>query len=282
MLERQMEEAIASCPDLFIEPGLTMIRRQVVINGRRPDVLFSDSLSRHLLVEIQCGRLDEGHLQRHFYYFFDYRAKYPSAHLRLMFIANRVVPQHKDFLDEHGYEYREIPEQDFDRRLSTCIARSGIPILDDLDLITTPGVLSATTYEILYQIETQPMTMCYKMLLLMFLAECADGQGRFSLRGLAEKFQEFFVRRSIEGKQEENPNRVAPGVLSRRTTSNWERVIREQPVHYLTDSFVIDEVSSVRWAPRIWNLWSEELRREIRAASLDRLARYFQRHAGGY
>ena len=28
---------------------------------------------------------------RHFYYYFDYRAKYPSMPLRLMFIANRLV-----------------------------------------------------------------------------------------------------------------------------------------------------------------------------------------------
>lgn len=113
MLEIQMEEAIANCPELFIESGLRLLRRQVVINGRRrPDVLFSDGLSRHLLVEIQSGRLDEEHLQRHFYYYFDYRSKYPSTHPRLMFIANRMVPRHKEFLDEHGYEFKEIPEQD--------------------------------------------------------------------------------------------------------------------------------------------------------------------------
>jgi len=248
----------------------------------RPDVLFSDALSRHLLVEIQHGRLDEGHLQRHFYYFFDYRAKYPSTHLRLMFIANRVVPQHKDFLDEHGYEYREIPEQDFEKRLNTCSGRSETPSLDQREVVTTPGVLAPTTYEILYQIETQPMTMCYKMLLLMYMAECADLHGRVSLSALAEKFQEFFIRRSIDGKLEENPKRVTQGVLSRRSASNWERVIREQPVHYLTDLFLIDEVSSVRWAPRIWSLWNQELQREIRMASFDRLVRYFDRHAGGY
>jgi len=124
MLERNMEEAVANCPDLFIEPGLTLVRRQVVINGRRPDVLFSDMLSRHLLVEIQSGRLDEEHLQRHFYYYFDYRSKYPSTNLRLMFIANRLVPQHKEFLDEHGYEFREFPEHEFERRVSLCLGRS--------------------------------------------------------------------------------------------------------------------------------------------------------------
>jgi hypothetical protein len=37
-----------------------------------------------------------------------------------MFIANRLVPQHKEFLDEHGYEFREVPEQDFERRVAAC------------------------------------------------------------------------------------------------------------------------------------------------------------------
>jgi hypothetical protein len=59
MLKREMEDAVSICPDLFIEPGLTLVRQQAVIDGRRPDLLFSDSLSRHLLVELQCGRLDE-------------------------------------------------------------------------------------------------------------------------------------------------------------------------------------------------------------------------------
>ena len=111
--------------ELFIEPGLTLIRRQAVINGRRPDILFCDRLSRHVLVELQKGRLDESHLQRHFYYFYDYRAKYPNAHARLIFIANRIVPQHKDFLDDHGYEFREYSESDFERKAADCLAQSG-------------------------------------------------------------------------------------------------------------------------------------------------------------
>lgn len=282
MLERQMEEAIAACPDLFIEPGLNLIRRQVVINGRRPDVLFSDALSRHLLVEIQSGRLDEDHLQRHFYYYFDYRAKYPSTHLRLMFIANTLVPRHKEFLDEHGYEFREYPEHEFARRLEACDLRCHGEISQQVEPVTTPGVLAPSTYELLYEIEMQPMTMSYKMLLLMFMAELADSEGRISVRSLAEQFQYFFVKRSIDQKKEENPNRVKPGVLSRRSLSEWERTIRDQPVHYLTESFVIDEGPSVRWASRIWSRWNNELKREIHAAALDRLVRYFDRHAGGY
>lgn len=278
-----MEVAVANCPELFIEPGLSLIRRQVVINGRRPDILFSDHLSRHLLVELQCGRLDEEHLQRHFYYFFDYRAKYPSTHLRLMFIANRLVPQHKEFLDEHGYEFREYPENEFERRVRDCSVRQGQVADARVEVLETPGVLAASTHEILYEVETQKMTLCYKMLLLTCMSDLADSDGRVQIRAIAEKFQEFFVSRHVQKKAEENPNIVKPGTLSSRSVSSWERVIREQPVHYLTDRFVVDEGTSIRWASRIWSLWNADLKREIRYAAFDRLIRYFNRSVpGGY
>lgn len=283
MLEHDMELAVANCPELFIEPGLKLMRRQVVINGRRPDVLFADSFSRHLLVEIQRGRLDEDHLQRHFYYFFDYRAKYPKTHLRLMFIANRLVPQHKEFLDEHGYEFREYPEGEFERRVRECSARHTGEAAPALEAVETPGVLPANTHEILYEIETHKMTLCYKMLLLLSMADLADVNGNVPTRAVAERFQEFFISRSVQNKSEENPNLVAPGALSTRTLMAWERVIREQPVRYLTDSFVIDEGASIRWAPRIWGQWSTDLQGEIRNAAFDRLVRYFNRNVpGGY
>jgi hypothetical protein len=282
MLERQMEEAVAACPDLFIEPGLKLVRRQAVINGRRPDVLFSDALERHLLVEIQRGRLDEDHLQRHFYYFYDYRAKYPQISLRLMFIANRLVPQHQQFLDEHGYEFREIPENDFERRLNTCGARGHQLIREEVEPFTTPGVLAPSTYALLFEIEKHRMTMSYKMLLLMFMTELTDSTGRVLIRSLAERFQQFFVERSIRHKVEENPNRVPAGALSAKSVSEWERTIRFQPVRYLTENFVVDEGATIRWSPRIWSNWSEELKREIHMTSFDRLVRYFNQNAGGY
>lgn len=274
-----MEEAVASCPDLFIEPGLTVVRRQVVINGKRPDVLFTDFLSRHLLVEIQRGRLDEDHLQRHFYYYFDYRAKYPTTPLRLMFIANRLVPQHKEFLDQHGYEFREFPEGEFERRVNECRTRVHAPI--ETETVTTPGVLAPSTYELLFEFEAEPMTLCYKMVLLIAMAELADADGRVLTRSLAERFQEFFVARALQGKAEENPKRVTPGTLSNRTVSSWERIIRDQPVHYLTEKFVIDEGPTIRWAPRIQEQWNPALQKEIVTACTDRLMRYFNRHVPG-
>ncbi len=95
--------------------------------------------------------------------------------------------------------------------------------------------------------------MSYKMILLMLMSERADASGTVRLQALAEDFQQLFVTRSLDGKSEENPNRLKPGTMARRTTRKWKQVLREQPVHYLTESFVIDEASTIRWAPRIWN-----------------------------
>jgi Endonuclease NucS len=283
MLERDMEIAVASCPELFIEPGLSLVRRQVVINGRRPDVLFTDHLSRHLLVEIQRGRLDEDHLQRHFYYYFDYRAKHPAAHLRLMFIANRLVPQHKEFLDEHGYEFREYPANEFLRRVQECCARHHTASSVEFEIAESSDSLPSGFHEILFDVETQKMTLCYKMLLLMLMTDLANEDGSSALRVIAEKFQEFFVSRAVERKFEENPNLVTPGTLSTRSLSAWERVIRDQPVRYLSERFVVNDGTSIRWAPSIWALWNPDLRRELRNAAFDRLVRYFNRNVpGGY
>lgn len=281
MLEIQMEEAVASCPNLFIEPGLTLVRRQVVINGRRPDVLFTDGLSRHLLVEIQRGRLDENHLQRHCYYFYDYRQKYPSTHPRLMFIANRLVSQHKDFLADHGYEFKEIPEQEFERKFDRCLGTRPAAA-DSVELVTSPGVLNPATYELIYEVERHRMAMSYKMLLLLFMAELSDGQGRVPLYQLARRFQEFFVQRATQGKLEENPNRVKLGTLANKSLTSWERTIRQMPVKYLTENFVADEGNHIRWATRIWSNWSPELKQEIFSSATNRLVWYFNRYAGGY
>jgi hypothetical protein len=282
MLERDMEVAVATCPDLFIEPGLSLIQRQVVINGRRPDILFTDGLSRHLLVELQCGRLDEDHLQRHVYYYIDYRAKYPSTHPRLVFIANRLVPQHKTFLDDHGYEFREIPENDFASRIRKCIARGNEINAPVIEPVETPGVLTASVHEILYDIEQQRMTLSYKMLLLMFMCESPDASGSVPLQRLAESFQEFFIRRATDGKSLENPNAFRDSTsVAARSITQWERVIREMPVAHLTEQFVIDESTSIRWSPRIWSQWNEDLKRNIRDGAFDRLVRYFNKNVPG-
>jgi hypothetical protein len=278
LLEHQMEDAVARCPERFIENNLQLVRRQIVINGKRPDILFKDALQRHLLVELQRGRLDEDHLQRHVFYFYDYRAKYPDSHPRLMFVANRVIPQHKEFLDDHGYEYREIPEREFARKISEC---TNTDVQLAVEIKESPGVLPLEYQELLFEVERQRMTMCYKMLLLIEVIDNADSDGRISVEVLARKFRSFFQARLAQGKAEENPNRFRRGLLSQRSIEAWKRVIREQPVHHLGHKFVIDEGNSIRWAPEVLNRWTSNLKKELRDAAMKRLVTYFIKYVPG-
>jgi hypothetical protein len=111
-----MEEVVARCPDLLIQAGLHFVGRQIVLNGRRPDILFEDVWDRHLRVELQRGKPEEEHLPRHVDSFYDDRAEYPETHPRLVFLASRVIPRQKEFLEHYGSEYKEIPEREFSRR----------------------------------------------------------------------------------------------------------------------------------------------------------------------
>ena len=136
-------------------------------------------------------------------------------------------------------------------------------------------------YDILYDIERERMTLSYKMLLLMFLAEDSDATGRVSLRTMADRFQSFFVDRSVRGKAEENPNVVQPGVLAARSLSEWERTIVDQPLHYISRELVVKDGDQIIWAPRVQTIWSNQMRDELRRAAVDRLVRYFDRNVPG-
>lgn len=195
-----------------------------------------------------------------------------------MFLANRVIPQHKEFLDDHGYEYKEIPEREFSRRMADC---TNAPGRIDIETKESPGVLPLTYQELLYSVEIQPMTMCYKMLLLLEMTDHADPRGRVPISLIALNFKNFFQLRIAGGKAEENPNRFYRGRLGDRSIEKWVSVIREQPVAHLGTKFISDEGEHLRWAPEIWTQWSPDLRRELRDAAMHRLTLYFDKHVPG-
>jgi hypothetical protein len=98
---------------------------------------------------------------------------------------------------------------------------------------------------------------------------------------MAERFQSFFVDRSVRSKAEENPNVVQPGVLAGRNLSGWERTIVDQPLRYISPELVVKVGEQISWAPRVWAVWSDQLRDKVRRAAFDRLVRYFERNVPG-
>jgi hypothetical protein len=134
--------------------------------------------------------------------------------------------------------------------------------------------------QILREIEKQRMAYSFKMLLLVLMAELADSQGRVPIRIAAERFRDFFAERARENKQVENPNR--PGDLINRTAEKWETVIIHDPAKRMGHSLVQFDESYVRWAPRVWDLWSPDFKRQVHDVAHRRLREYFDRHAGGF
>lgn len=116
MKEADMEELIVRYPELFLEKGLTLLDQQHVLeNYRRPDVLFRDAKGRHVLVEIQCGALDEQHAARVLDYVGAYKMANPDKEIRMIFVAQYIAPARKNFLKMFDFEFKEIPLEQFQR-----------------------------------------------------------------------------------------------------------------------------------------------------------------------
>ncbi|RMH66419.1 MAG: DUF91 domain-containing protein [Calditrichaeota bacterium] len=114
MKEADMEALIARYPELFLEKGLKLMDRQYVLrNYRRPDLLFRDKKGRDVLVEIQCGALDEGHAMRMMDYMGGHMEAHPDKDVRLIFVAQYIAPSRKKFFDRYKIEYKEIPLDTF-------------------------------------------------------------------------------------------------------------------------------------------------------------------------
>ena len=113
MNEKLMQDLLKAFPCELIEDQLQYVDREVGTGNRRLDLIFSDRHNRLILVEVQQGSLDTKHIDRHIDFVEGFAEKNPDVDLRLMFIANRIDPLRKSFLERRGYEYLEIPPSKF-------------------------------------------------------------------------------------------------------------------------------------------------------------------------
>lgn len=109
MNEKLMQDLLKNFPCELIEDGLEYYNREIATGNRRIDLVFKDKRQRLLLVEAQIGSLDTKHIDRHIDFIEGYLDKRPDVDLRLMYVANKIDPLRKSFLEKRGYEYLEIP-----------------------------------------------------------------------------------------------------------------------------------------------------------------------------
>ncbi len=114
MLEKLMQDIIVKYPsEILGEEGLEYVKREIQTGNRRIDVLLKDRMDRIILVEVQRGSLDTKHIDRHIDFVEGFIEHNPDLDVRLLFVANRIDPLRKQFLERRGYEYLEIPQSKF-------------------------------------------------------------------------------------------------------------------------------------------------------------------------
>ena len=114
MNEKFMQDIIVKYPsEILGEEGLEYFKREVSTGNRRIDVILKDRRDRIVLVEVQKGSLDTKHIDRHIDFVEGFIEHNPELDVRLLFVANRIDPLRKQFLERRGYEYLEIPQSRF-------------------------------------------------------------------------------------------------------------------------------------------------------------------------
>ena len=104
-----MQELLKKYPSDLIEDDLVYLNREIATGNRRLDLVFKDKRDRLLLVEAQIGALDTKHIDRHIDFVEGFLEKNSDVDLRLMYVANKIDPSRKSFLEKRGYEYLEVP-----------------------------------------------------------------------------------------------------------------------------------------------------------------------------
>lgn len=102
--EKDFETAIARYPEL-LEEGLRLIGRQVVVHGRRMDLLFEDPARNQLVAELKWGPIRDKDIGQIMAY---EGWRVSNGPVRVMLVGTRVPPNIQATLDHHGIGWREI------------------------------------------------------------------------------------------------------------------------------------------------------------------------------
>jgi len=108
-----MEYIIATNPEKYIEPGLSLIARQYSIGSYRFDLLFEDRHGAKLIVELQKGALDRNHTYKILDYYDEFKERQPHEFIDIMIIANKIPRERQRRLTSYGISFKEIGAIEF-------------------------------------------------------------------------------------------------------------------------------------------------------------------------
>lgn len=102
--EKNFETAIAKYPEL-IEEGLRLVGRQLLVQGRRLDLLFEDRGKNRLVAELKWGPINDQDIGQIMSYAGCLISGLPT---REILVGTRVPPNIRTILDYHGIGWKQI------------------------------------------------------------------------------------------------------------------------------------------------------------------------------
>jgi len=104
MLEKVIEDLIATYPSEFFDEGLSLRYRQHRIKGRILDLVFEDSAGRLLLIEVKAFALKRQDVGQAGEYFGLMKVEFPEREIRMGVFATSVLPEQRRYLEAIGVE----------------------------------------------------------------------------------------------------------------------------------------------------------------------------------
>lgn len=109
MLEKDIENIIALHPDdIFPNEGFVLIGQQVVVEGRRLDLLFEDKHKRKIIIEVKRGILTREASGQIAEYYGLLKNQGLNETYELILCANIIPKERKTFLETIGIDCREL------------------------------------------------------------------------------------------------------------------------------------------------------------------------------
>jgi hypothetical protein len=143
MLEKDIENLIAQHPgDIFPGEELTLIGQQIVVEGRRLDLLFEDKHKRKIIVEIKRGILTREASGQIAEYYGLLKNANQAENYELVLCANIIPKERKTFLETIGIECKELGVV----QISDLAKKHDYKFIDDQSTFSTSTIEDVKRY----------------------------------------------------------------------------------------------------------------------------------------
>ena len=141
--EKLIENFVRDYPQVFLGEDLTLLEQQPTVFGLKPDLLFEDSTGRKVVVELQLGNLNKGHLYRAL----EYRDAYMgdgNPMPRIILVSERLREKHETAIRIHNLEHIELSVVEFIQRARLVNPHFEVPVKEEPEKVMTLKQLMAS------------------------------------------------------------------------------------------------------------------------------------------